>query len=138
MTAGYRAGMLWAMNSDATLTRDESAPARDATSNGQVWEVNLPILGGWVRVTVRGYLDGPSRTKQRVDDETKMGRLSHGLTAPDKRKKKTKKQLKEEAPAPGTWSLLGAWKIDPPMLHGCRAPWGWIVDSGQAQWRRPQ
>lgn len=116
-------------------TRDDTAPARDATCAGETWEVNLPILGGWVRVTVRGYLDGPSRTKQRVDDEAKHGRQTAGLVAPGK-KAKSKKQEKAETLPPGSWTLRGGWRIDPPMLHGARSPWGWIIDDGSPQWRR--
>jgi hypothetical protein len=133
--------MLRVMNASGSPTRDESAPSRDASCAGERWDVLLPILGHrWVTVTVRGYVDGPTRTRDRISDEGRLGRLTAGLVAPNaKPKKKTKKQQKAEEPLPaGSWSLQGAWKIDPPMLHGAKAPWGWIVDSGDATWRRPQ
>ncbi len=135
--------MLRVMIASGSPTRDDTAPSRDASCAGEQWDVSLPVFSsGWVRVTVRGYVDGPTRTRERIADEARLGRLTQGLAAPNApgkaKKKKTKKQQKEEDPLPaGSWSLRGAWQIDRPTLHGVKAPWGWIVDSGEATWRRP-
>lgn len=116
-------------------------PARSLGCRGETWEVNLPILGGWTRVVLRGYVDGATRTKARLMDDARRGVGSNGLVVPGEQGKAKGKSAREvgaeEKAVSGSWSLRGIWEVETIYKHGAPMPWGGIVDNGEATWRRP-
>lgn len=107
-------------------------PNRGPGCEGETWWLNHPMWGGWVQVTLTGFLNARARTLARTRYEKQIGRTTKGLVVP------TAKGAKPKKAGTGSWSLKGGWRIEQPThnVHGVRLPWSMVLDSGVAEWSR--